>query len=53
MTKAEYLKQLEKHLKKLPPEDYENAMEYFREYFDEIIEDEDLDDNADADEDEQ
>lgn len=40
MTKAEYLKQLEKHLKKLPPEDYENAMEYFREYFDEISEDE-------------
>lgn len=39
MTKAEYLKQLEKHLRKLPSEDYENAMEYFHEYFDEVDED--------------
>ena len=32
-TKTEYLQQLEKHLKKLPKEDFEDAMEYFTEYF--------------------
>ena len=40
MTKTEYLKQLERHLRKLPAEDYGNAMEYFREYFDEMGEEE-------------
>ena len=29
----EYLKQLEKYLRKLPQSDYEDAMEYFTEYF--------------------
>ena len=33
MTSQEYLKQLEKYLKKLPQSDYEDAMEYFTEYF--------------------
>ncbi len=32
-TKTEYLQQLEKYLKKLPKEDFEDAMEYFIEYF--------------------
>lgn len=32
-TKTEYLQQLEKHLQKLPKEDFEDAMEYFTEYF--------------------
>lgn len=35
MKKTEYLAQLEKYLKKLPHEDYLEAMEYFNEYFDE------------------
>ncbi len=38
MTKAEYLKQLDKRLKRLPAADYEEAMEYFEEYFAEIDE---------------
>lgn len=33
MTSREYLKQLEKYLRKLPQSDYEDAMEYFTEYF--------------------
>ncbi|WP_205402012.1 DUF1700 domain-containing protein [Streptococcus lutetiensis] len=35
MTKSEYLAKLDKYLKKLPKEDYLEAMDYFREYFDE------------------
>lgn len=35
MTREEYLRQLRKYLKRLPKEDYDNAMEYFTEYFDE------------------
>lgn len=35
MTKSEYLAKLDKYLKKLPKEDYLEAMGYFREYFDE------------------
>ena len=33
LTKIEYLQQLEKCLKKLPKEDFKDAMEYFTEYF--------------------
>lgn len=33
MTKEEYLSQLKKYLKRLPKEDYNNAMDYFTEYF--------------------
>ena len=33
MTSQEYLNQLQKYLKKLPQSDYEDAMEYFTEYF--------------------
>ena len=35
MTRDEYLKQLNKYLKKLPKADYDDAMEYFTEYFSE------------------
>lgn len=35
MRKEEYLKELRRYLKRLPKEDYENAMEYFTEYFEE------------------
>lgn len=35
MTRTEYLTRLERYLKRLPKEDYEEAMDYFREYFDE------------------
>lgn len=35
MNKTEYLLQLQKYLKKLPKADYDNAMDYFTEYFDE------------------
>lgn len=35
MTRDEYLKQLSKYLKKLPKADYDDAMEYFTEYFSE------------------
>lgn len=40
--KTEYLQQLQKYLKKLPASDYEDAMEYFTEYF------EDADDEGTA-----
>lgn len=33
MNKQEYLNQLKKYLKRLPKDDYEQAMEYFTEYF--------------------
>ncbi|TWT14407.1 DUF1700 domain-containing protein [Streptococcus sp. sy010] len=33
MTKTEYLGKLSKYLKKLPREDYQEAMDYFEEYF--------------------
>lgn len=36
MNQAEYLNQLNKYLRKLPEPDFENAMEYFTEYFDEV-----------------
>ena len=36
MTRTEYLAQLEKYLKKLPAKDYQAAMDYFTEYFDEV-----------------
>ena len=35
MTKTEYLNQLEHYLRRLPQADYEEAMDYFREYFEE------------------
>jgi uncharacterized membrane protein len=35
MTKTEYLRELDRYLKKLPRVDYEEAMAYFTEYFDE------------------
>ena len=35
MTRKEYMEQLRKYLKRLPKEDYDNAIEYFAEYFDE------------------
>lgn len=35
MKREEYLSQLRKYLKRLPKDDYENAMEYFIEYFEE------------------
>ena len=35
MNREDYLRQLRKYLKRLPKEDYDNAMEYFTEYFDE------------------
>lgn len=38
MNQQEYLKQLEKYLKKLPAQDYTDAMEYFTEYFSETDE---------------
>ena len=38
MSKEEYLKQLQKYLKKLSLQDYEDAMEYFTEYFEETDE---------------
>ena len=34
MTKMDYLNELEKHLKALPKADYQEAMDYFTEYFD-------------------
>ncbi|MEF9839804.1 MAG: DUF1700 domain-containing protein [Lachnospiraceae bacterium] len=36
MSKTEYLNQLKKYLKRLPKKDYDNAMDYFIEYFDEV-----------------
>ena len=35
MTKVEYLAKLDCYLRKLPKDDYQEAMDYFREYFDE------------------
>lgn len=35
MTRNEYMEQLKRYLRRLPKEDYENAVEYFSEYFDE------------------
>ena len=35
MNRETYLKELQRYLGRLPKEDYENAMEYFTEYFDE------------------
>ena len=35
MTRQEYMEELKKYLKRLPKEDYDNAIEYFSEYFDE------------------
>jgi len=35
MSRDTYLKELERYLNKLPREDFENAMDYFTEYFDE------------------
>ena len=35
MSREEYLNQLHKYLRKLPRQDYEDAMEYFTEYFQE------------------
>lgn len=35
MNREQYLQQLKKYLKKMPPEDYVDAMDYFTEYFDE------------------
>ena len=35
MNRETYLRELDRYLSKLPREDYENAMEYFTEYFDE------------------
>ena len=34
--RSEYLAQLDKYLKKLPRKDYQEAMDYFTEYFDEV-----------------
>lgn len=34
-TRDEYLAELRRYLRKLPPDDYESAMEYFTEYFEE------------------
>ncbi|MBP2620282.1 DUF1700 domain-containing protein [Streptococcus panodentis] len=36
MTRTEYLAELEKYLKKLPRKDYQETMDYFVEYFDEV-----------------
>jgi len=38
LSKEEYLNQLHKYLRKLPRQDYEDAMEYFTEYFQETDE---------------
>lgn len=35
MTKIDYLAKLDKYLRKLPKEDYQEAMDYFSEYFEE------------------
>lgn len=36
MTRTEYLAQLDNYLKKLPAKDYQEAMDYFTEYLDEV-----------------
>lgn len=33
MNREEYLNELKKYLRRLPKDDYENAIEYFTEYF--------------------
>ena len=38
MSKEEYLNQLHKYLRKLPKQDYDDAMDYFEEYFQETDE---------------
>lgn len=38
LTKEEYLSQLQKYLRRLPKQDYEDAMEYFTEYFEDADE---------------
>ena len=38
MSREEYLNQLHKYLRKLPRQEYEDAMEYFTEYFQETDE---------------
>ena len=43
MTRKEYMEQLKKYLKRLPKEDYDNAIEYFSEYFDEAGPENELD----------
>lgn len=35
MTRTEYIAKLTKYLRKLPQQDYEEAIEYFMEYFEE------------------
>ena len=35
MTRKEFMELLKKYLKRLPIEDFDNAIEYFSEYFDE------------------
>ena len=35
MNREEYLNQLKKYLRRLPSDDYQNAMDYFTEYFEE------------------
>lgn len=35
MTRSDYMEQLEKHLKKLPRKEYQEAINFFTEYFDE------------------
>lgn len=37
--KEAYLNELKKHLRKLPKKEYEDAIEYFREYLDEMSDD--------------
>ena len=32
MTRQEYMEELKKYLKRLPQEDFDNAIEYFSEY---------------------
>ncbi|HEL1839123.1 TPA: DUF1700 domain-containing protein [Streptococcus suis] len=40
MNRKEYLQKLEKHLKHLPKEDFQDTLDYFNEYFDEKENDE-------------
>ena len=37
MNREEYLRELSKYLKKLPKKDYDDTMNYFEEYFDEVV----------------
>ena len=36
MNREEYLKELSKYLKRLPKKDYDDTMNYFEEYFEEV-----------------